>query len=259
MGSFSTTLMMKNAKDGFYTSPFYYIIGMDNNLYVDKTNEYSDKYSPTIVQKDISEMVYSIDSRYFFNSTNGELLTGERNRGSYDYKWNISTTGISNIKSVKGVYYIVDTCNYAFVTDKGCVFGADYSTGIKEAVHTIYCQKPLKLIFNGKDIELKLKVQNVNNRTMYPFRECLENFGATVLWDAVKNSAIGKLNGKTVEFPIGKQEYYVDGVKYEMDTTTYIDNSIGRTYIPLRYAAEGLGFTVEWIEKESENIISIHK
>ena len=142
----------------------------------------------------------------------------------------------------------------------GCVYGTDYyGTEIKEPVHTIYCQKALRLNFNGKDVVLQLKVQNVNNRTMYPFRECLENFGATVLWDSVNNCAIGKLNGKTVEFPIGKQEYYVDGVKYEMDTTTYIDNSLGRTYIPIRYAAEGLGFTVDWIENDAENIISIHK
>ena len=88
---------------------------------------------------------------------------------------------------------------------------------------------------------------------------CPTSIFATALRDSVNNCAIGKLNGKTVEFPIGKQEYYIDGVKYEMDTTTYIDNSLGRTYIPIRYAAEGLGFTVDWIEEDTENIISIHK
>ena len=83
---------------------------------------------------------------------------------------------------------------------------------------------------------------------MYPFRECLENMGATVLWDGTNQIAIGEYNGVTVEFPIGKSEYWINGVRYEMDVPSYIDSSLGRTYIPIRYAAEGLGFTVDWIE-----------
>ena len=255
-----TELVMEGAKDCFYLSPYYYIIGTDNNLYIDKTNTYSDKYNPTIVQRDIKELVYSIDRRYFFNSTNNELYEGYRPSGASP-KLIFSPTGLNNIISVSGsAGHGIGYCDYVFVSNEGCVYGADYyGTKIKEPVHTIYCQKPLRLVFNGKDIALTLKVQNINNRTMYPFRECLENFGATVLWDSVSNSAIGKLNGRTVEFPIGKQEYYVDGVRYEMDTNTYVDSSLGRTYIPIRYAAEGLGFTVEWIEEKTENIISIHK
>ena len=44
-----------------------------------------------------------------------------------------------------------------------------------------------------------------------------------------------------------------------MDIAAYVDESIGRTYIPVRYAAEGLGFTVEWITGNLENTIDIHK
>ena len=43
-----------------------------------------------------------------------------------------------------------------------------------------------------------------------------------------------------------------------MDVPSYIDNSIGRTYIPIRYAAEGLGFTVDWVEGSSEDTIYIY-
>ena len=51
----------------------------------------------------------------------------------------------------------------------------------------------------------------------------------------------------------------INGVKHEMDISAYVDESIGRTYIPIRYAAEGLGFTVDWIPGDIENTISIHK
>ena len=256
----TTKLMMKNAKDGFYSYPFYYIIGQDNNLYIDKTNSYSEKYNPTVVQKDIKELLYSIDKRYFFNSTKGNLYVGYKPDGAAP-KLVFLSTGLNNIVSVSGKNgYGIGSCDYAFVSGDGCVYGADYlRTEVKKPIHTIYCEKPLKIFFDNKEIILNLKVQTINNRTMYPFRECLENFGATVLWDAVNNSAIGKLNGVTVEFPIGKKEYFVNGICHEMDIATYIDKSVDRTYIPIRYAAEGMGFTVDWLPGDDENIISIYK
>lgn len=44
-----------------------------------------------------------------------------------------------------------------------------------------------------------------------------------------------------------------------MDTTAYVDTNSGRTYIPIRYAAEGLGYTVDWISGSVENTIKIYK
>lgn len=79
--------------------------------------------------------------------------------------------------------------------------------------------------------------------------------GATVTWDSVDRCAIGEYKGTTVEFPIDQNYYFVNGEKYYMDTTSYISN--GRTYIPIRFAAEALGFTVEWESTSVENIISI--
>lgn len=155
----------------------------------------------------------------------------------------------------------LDDDRYLFIKNDGSIYGAygDDNFVPKTPFITSFCQKPTKVIINNKNIELTAKIQMVNNRSMYPFRECLENMGATVLWDNVNQIAIGEYNGITIEFPIGRNEYWINGVKHEMDTTSYIDNSIGRTYIPIRFAAEGLGFTVEWTEGELENTISIHK
>jgi len=75
------------------------------------------------------------------------------------------------------------------------------------------------------------------------------------LWDSVSRCAIGEYNGITVEFPIDKNYYYINGEIHYMDTTSYISN--GRTYIPIRFAAEALGFTVEWGSTSVENKISI--
>lgn len=262
---YTTDFAMKNVKDVFCVDDRYAVISNDNALYdIDIEYNYHKKqydYNSTLIEKNVKELICVIGRRYFVNSSNDELYTGFYGSGA-NVKLNAIKTEINDVKSIygkgDGVFGGFD--DFLIIKNDGSVWGTSfYGDEQKSLVETIYSQKKMKLLFNNKEIELKLKVQNVNNRTMYPFRECLEAFGAKVIWDGVNNCAIGNLNGKTVEFPIGKQVYYVDGVKYEMDTTTYIDNSLGRTYIPIRYAAEGLGFTVDWIEGEAENIIAIYK
>ncbi len=124
---------------------------------------------------------------------------------------------------------------------------------------TSYCEKKIKILFEDSEIKLTQKIQNKNGRTMYPFRECLESMGVSVIWNQENQIAIGEMPGIKIEFPIGKSEYWINGQKHTMDVPSYIDNSIGRTYIPIRYAAECLGFTVDWIPGDIENTISIHK
>ncbi len=122
-----------------------------------------------------------------------------------------------------------------------------------------FSNKKLNLLINNNSIELVAPIQNKNGRTMYPLRECFEAMGAAVSWDGINQIAIGEVPGTKIEFPIGKNEYYINGVRYEMDTASYVDENISRTYIPIRYAAEGIGFTVDWIPGDIENTISIHK
>lgn len=139
--------------------------------------------------------------------------------------------------------------------------GACY-THIWEGGHLLYNtfnSKNINLQVNKKSIELSDPIQMINGRTMYPLRECFNAMGASVQWDGEKQIAAGEVSGIKIEFPIGKNEYYINGIRHEMDTAAYIDDSIGRTYIPIRYAAEGLGFTVDWIEGDLENTIDIYK
>lgn len=162
---------------------------------------------------------------------------------------------VYEIGSIKTVFSVGD--NYAFININGEVWVSNRDMTTFEK--TQLSEKSTILKINGKVCELENKLQLINGRTMYPFRECLNLIGANVYWDGEKQIAIGEIPGVKIEFPIGKSEYYVNGVKHEMDTSAYVDESIGRTYIPIRYAAEGLGFTVDWIPGNIENTISIHK
>ena len=140
--------------------------------------------------------------------------------------------------------------------------GACYTQVYNSAGNFLYNtfnSKNINLQVNGNPVKLSSPIQVTNDRTMYPLRDCFTAMGASVQWDGEKQIAAGEIPGIKIEFPIGKNEYYINGVRHEMDTAAYVDESIGRTYIPVRYAAEGLGFTVEWITGNLENTIDIHK
>lgn len=175
---------------------------------------------------------------------------------------------VNNKKSSEKIYLanvkkVIAQGNLAFfITNNGELYAENkesVTSNFNAPFLTVFGQKTTKIYLNNKEVKLSTKIQERDNRTFYPFRECLEQLGATVLWDDVNKIAIGEYGNTTIEFPIGSNKYYINGVQYEMDTISYIDSGIGRTYIPIRYAAEGLGFTVDWIEGVLENTIDIYK
>jgi len=100
--------------------------------------------------------------------------------------------------------------------------------------------------FNGQALNFDLPIITRGGRTFYPMRELLDALGAEVDWDQETRTAIGILGGNRVEFPIDSNTYYVNGQARRMDDglTSFIED--GRTYIPVRSAAEGLGLVVGW-------------
>lgn len=101
------------------------------------------------------------------------------------------------------------------------------------------------VLFKGLPLNVQGDVLVLNNRSYYPFRDLLNSVGASVEWDNATKTATGKLNGNTVSFVVDKDEYTVNGKTIKMDDAKLLVSN-GKTYIPIRYALEGLGFTVEW-------------
>lgn len=104
----------------------------------------------------------------------------------------------------------------------------------------------IKVMFKGSELKFTLPIINRDERTFYPMRELLESLGATVEWNGATKTAIGTLRDKRVEFDIGSDTYRVNGISHKMDTKAFIEGE--KTYIPIRYACEGLGFAVKWDE-----------
>ncbi|HCF49169.1 MAG TPA: hypothetical protein DER60_02735 [Syntrophomonas sp.] len=88
-----------------------------------------------------------------------------------------------------------------------------------------------------------------NNRTLVPMRAPMEALGATVSWDAEQYQATFEKDGIVVVFVIGNNTYTVNGEAKEMDTKAVLTGD--RTCIPIRYAAEALGYTVLWNSETS--------
>ena len=98
------------------------------------------------------------------------------------------------------------------------------------------------------------------DRTMLPARFVAENLGAKVDWDGEKQ--LVTITGKnlktdenvTILITIGAAIVKVNGKEIKLDSPAFIDND--RTYTPIRFIAESLGASVEWVEKDQKVIIT---
>lgn len=134
----------------------------------------------------------------------------------------------------------------------------------KGAIHTTYYRGTLHYVFSdkaetaGRVVVMTINSNQVivdnnivtidtaaiikNERTFVPFRALGEAFGAEFDYDAENKVVTANLEGKTVEMTVDKQEYKVNGEEATMDVAPFIQDD--RTMIPVRFAAEALGFQV---------------
>ena len=81
-----------------------------------------------------------------------------------------------------------------------------------------------------------------NNRTYVPFRALGEALGAEVEWDNDARTVTYTLGKTEVVMTIGETTYTVNGEEKTMDVAPEITND--RTYVPVRFVGEALGFKV---------------
>lgn len=85
---------------------------------------------------------------------------------------------------------------------------------------------------------------DANGRTQVPLRIVMEQYGCTVAWDGVNNSAVITKNGTEVVVPIGADYIIVMGNIVPMDTSSQLVG--GRTYLPIRAVLEAFDADVTW-------------
>lgn len=80
------------------------------------------------------------------------------------------------------------------------------------------------------------------DRTYVPIRALAEGFGAKVDWNDANRTVTITDGDKTVVMTVGSTTYTVNGAEKTMDVAPLIDQS--RTFVPVRFAAEALGYEV---------------
>ena len=83
-----------------------------------------------------------------------------------------------------------------------------------------------------------------NERTMLPARFVAEALGAKVTWNDTTKKVTIATTDKTLEIYVGSSFAFVDNEAVMLDAPAFIEN--GRTYLPVRFIAEGLGAAVQW-------------
>jgi g-D-glutamyl-meso-diaminopimelate peptidase len=94
-----------------------------------------------------------------------------------------------------------------------------------------------------------------NNRSMLPVRRVAETLGADVTWNDSRNQAEIYWDDQRIEIPIGKNYIVINGKTILMDTVNMIEHK--RTYVPLRYVFQGMGYRVSWYMEGRQHLIQI--
>lgn len=97
---------------------------------------------------------------------------------------------------------------------------------------------------NGSNIIMDVAPYIKAGRTYVPVRYLGDALGATTAWDAATKTVTVTKGDKTVVLVIGSTIAKVNGADVQMDVAPEIVN--GRTMLPARWVAEGLGYQVGW-------------
>ncbi|HYE80925.1 MAG TPA: copper amine oxidase N-terminal domain-containing protein [Clostridia bacterium] len=93
----------------------------------------------------------------------------------------------------------------------------------------------------------------ISGRTMVPIRAVVEAMGGQVEWEGSTQKVTLKARGNTVEMWMGKTDIKINGAAKKMDVAPASRN--GRTFVPVRFAAENLNCKVDWINSTKEAVI----
>ncbi len=113
------------------------------------------------------------------------------------------------------------------------------------------------ILINGTAVDIPADMGSIreqDDRTFVPVRFVSEYLGCAVNYNGIQQTAtVTDQNGVSYLMQRDSNLLYVlpnTGMagRYHMDTNVFIDDSEGRMYIPIRFFAQAMGYTVGWDE-----------
>ncbi len=113
----------------------------------------------------------------------------------------------------------------------------------------------IKVTVNERTVAMDTSPYITNNHTMIPVRTIAEILGCEVEWNSKERSVTIEDSENYVKLTLDANSAEVNGERVQLDLPAVIKNN--RTYVPLRFAAEGLQADVEW--NDAERTVEITK
>lgn len=111
-------------------------------------------------------------------------------------------------------------------------------------MHLTYSQDSIKIILDGKILNISDSYTTPQGRVMAPLRAISQEFGVDLEWDGASKIVTGTKGNIKVVLQIGNKKVKVNGITVEIDTAPTLIN--GKTFVPLRTICEYLGTNVAW-------------
>ena len=116
-----------------------------------------------------------------------------------------------------------------------------------------------KVIINGKNITFSDVIISSGGRILLPLRSLLTSLGVHnddkhIIWNAAEKSVTFIKDSTKVKLVQGGNTAYIDDIPTKLDVPPVGYSKNGRTYIPVSFAAQSLGKTVEW-DSSSKSVI----
>lgn len=215
----------------------------DNNVKVSVVDK-NDK-----VADEVNGVVYAyVDSQ----SNKDAKVTVDIPENAYKGKFNIKvyanqpTTAdiVVGVKATNGAIY-AGTLTYTFGEES-----------IPAGTSVVMTLGSTEMIVNNQLVDMKDAAPFAqDNRTFVPFRALGEALGAKVDYDQDAKTVTYKLGSSEIVMTLGSKDYTVNGVKKTMDVAPFAKDN--RTYVPVRFVGEGLGFTVTGLTNANGQYVAV--
>lgn len=124
---------------------------------------------------------------------------------------------------------------------------AEYIEHVLRYYHNYLSYRSAKIRLNGTLVKFEDQSPFIEDgRTLIPVRALSQTLGASVTWDAKNKRAAINRGSDTIIIAEGDTTAYINNTPVQLDVPARIIN--GRTMVPLRFAAETFGLTVNWDE-----------
>lgn len=220
---------------------------------VDAYNTYTLAFDPTEgdANKDNTVTVSVVDADGdLANKVNGKVYAYVADQSNADAKVTVSTQDAVDGKGKLTIFSDKETTVDIVVAVRNgdALYGKtlEYTVGEEDALANTSVVMTIgssDMVVNNQVVAMEDAAPYVaNDRTFVPFRALGEALGAEVEWDNDARTVTYTLGKTEVVMTIGETTYTVNGEEKTMDVAPEITND--RTYVPVRFVGEALGFKV---------------